>query len=324
MRAALTAILICASASQSLAEAPLFKLPIDCALGENCFIQNYVDTDPTEGHRDFSCGGLSYDGHKGTDVRLATRADMERGFNVLASADGIVVAIRDGMADIASNAPNAPELEGRDCGNGLVINHGDGWETQYCHMQRGSLVVSVGDSVAAGDPLGRVGLSGRTEFPHIHMSIRKDGEVIDPFAPDAVPGTCNPKANATLWETPIPYQPGALLDAGFSGGVPEFDQIKQGLSDPESLAPDAGGLVLWGYAFGTRKGDTMRFSIEGPNGWRHDQLVEFTKPQAQLFRASGRKRPAAGWPVGMYQGTVTLERGDEILGEQSLRVTISR
>lgn len=323
MRTPLLALILTTFATPVVAKDPLFALPIDCDLGETCFIQNYVDIDPTEAHLDHQCGPLTYDGHKGTDIRLVSLADMEAGVAVLAAASGTIIATRDGMADISSSDPNSPNLDGKDCGNGLVIDHGGGWETQYCHMKLDSLSVQKGQRIAKGTPLGEVGLSGRTEFPHIHMSIRQDYIVVDPFAPNATPGTCR-ASKATLWEDPILYQEGGLLDAGFAGNVPEFDEIKAGMEDPASLSPDVQGLVLWGYAFGTRTGDVMEFNIAGPDGWRHDQIVEFRKTQAQLFRASGRKQPPAGWPIGIYTGTVTLTRSGTVLGEQTLKVTISQ
>ncbi|WP_281859953.1 M23 family metallopeptidase, partial [Litoreibacter halocynthiae] len=302
------------------AKDPLLSLPIDCDLGKTCFIQNYVDSDPSPAASDHTCGTLTYDGHKGTDIRVATLAEMEAGITVLAAAPGTVRATRDGMPDIPSNAPDAPDLDGKDCGNGLVISHGDGWETQYCHMRRGSVNVEKGQRVAKGTALGLVGLSGKTVFPHIHMSLRQNGEVVDPFAPDAE-GTCGPSEN-TLWQDDIAYQAGALLDIGFAEGVPDFADIKAGLPDPATLNADAAGLVLWGYAFGTREGDTMEFNVTGPNGWRHAQVVEFTKSQAQVFRASGRKQPQGGWPAGMYEGVITFSRAGLVLSTQSL--TISR
>lgn len=303
-------------AAPAAAKDPLFSLPIDCVLGETCFIQNYVDSDPTPNARDHTCGPLTYDGHKGTDIRVATLAEMKAGVTVLATAPGTVRATRDGLPDIASNDPNAPDLNGKDCGNGLVISHGDGWESQYCHMRNGSITVEKGQRVAKGTALGLVGLSGRTEFPHIHMSLRHNGVVVDPFSPDAA-GQCGP-SETTLWQDPITYTAGALLDIGFSEGVPKFDDIKAGLEDADSLAANAAGLVLWGYAFGTRAGDTMTFKITGPEGWRHSQIVEFTKPQAQVFRASGRKKPKNGWPLGVYEGVVTFERNGTVLSTQSL------
>lgn len=322
MRAPFLALTLTSFAAPLAAKGPLFSLPIDCDLGETCFIQNYVDTDPGPDARDYTCGPLTYDGHKGTDFRVATIADMEAGVTVLAAAPGTVRATRDGMSDIPSDAADAPELDGKDCGNGLVIDHGGGWETQYCHMRNGSLEVEKGQRVAKGTHLGLIGLSGKTVFPHIHMSIRKHGEVVDPFAPDAA-GTCGP-SDSTLWEDPVAYQAGALLWVGFAEGIPDFADIKAGLPDLTTLGADAPGLVLWGYAFGTRAGDTMEFNITGPDGWRHDQLVEFTKPQAQLYRASGRKRPPEGWPQGTYEGKVTFARGETVLSSESLSITISR
>jgi D-3-phosphoglycerate dehydrogenase len=49
------------------------------------------------------------------------------------------------------------EIAGRECGNGVVIAHEDGWETQYCHMRRGSVAVQPGERVARGQTLGLVG-----------------------------------------------------------------------------------------------------------------------------------------------------------------------
>ena len=64
----------------------------------------------------------------------------------------------------------------RNCGNGVVIRHADGWETQYCHLRRGSVQVAEGDRVEAGEPLGLVGMSGEANFPHVHLSVRRDGD----------------------------------------------------------------------------------------------------------------------------------------------------
>ncbi|SDW10737.1 M23 family metallopeptidase [Litoreibacter albidus] len=321
MRAVILALMTPFFAAPVAAKDPLLSLPIECDLGQTCFIQNYVDSDPSPAAQDHACGALTYDGHKGTDIRVATLKDLEAGIKVLVAAPGTVRATRDGMPDIASNAPNAPALDGKDCGNGLVISHGDGWETQYCHIKNGSIRVEKGQRVAKGTPLGLVGMSGKTVFPHIHMSLRHNGTVVDPFAPDADAGSCGPSGR-TLWEDPVAYQAGALLDIGFAEAVPSFDSIKAGLPDPATLGADASGLVLWGYAFGTRAGDTMTFDIKGPDGWRHDQTTTFETPQAQVFRAAGRKKPAGGWPTGRYTGVVTFSRGDTIITTQT--ITISR
>src|SRR6056297_3565665 len=131
----------------ALAEPPVLDLPVACVLGETCHLQQFPDRDPGPGARDFTCGPLSYDGHKGTDVALASEADMRAGVAVLAAAGGVVKAVRDGMADAAQGDVGAPDITDRECGNGVVIDHGAGWETQYCHMARGSLRVARGEPV---------------------------------------------------------------------------------------------------------------------------------------------------------------------------------
>jgi len=62
-------------------------------------VQNYVDVDPGPDARDFTCGSLTYDGHAGTGIRLATRAEMTAGVAVVAAAAGRVIHSRDGMPD---------------------------------------------------------------------------------------------------------------------------------------------------------------------------------------------------------------------------------
>jgi hypothetical protein len=79
--------------------------PVDCTLGDTCFIQNYVDRDPGPDDTDFTCGPLTYDGHDGTDIALNSDAAMTAGVPVLAAAAGTVRGIRDSMPDIAFLTP---------------------------------------------------------------------------------------------------------------------------------------------------------------------------------------------------------------------------
>ena len=51
-------------ASSAQAEATLrLESPVDCRLGEDCWVQFYVDRDPGPESLDYACGSLSYDGH---------------------------------------------------------------------------------------------------------------------------------------------------------------------------------------------------------------------------------------------------------------------
>src|SRR3546814_12605893 len=66
-------------------------------------------------------------------------------------------------------------------GNWVALRHDDGWVTTYAHMRNGSLAVRVGQRVARGDKLGLVGLSGNTDFPHLHFAVTRGNVLLDPF-----------------------------------------------------------------------------------------------------------------------------------------------
>lgn len=296
------------------------ELPIDCALGETCYIQNYVDHDPSEAAFDFQCGNLTYDTHKGTDFGLPSLSAMEDGVPVLAAAAGTVRGVRNDMRDIMYTPDLAGEINGRDCGNGVVIAHDDGWETQYCHMKEGSVVVLNGDYLEAGDVLGEVGLSGRTQFPHVHISVRRDGAVIDPFAPDGQTA-CGDPALDTLWTVPIDTPAGGLLNIGFADMVPEYASVKAGTASPETLTRDA-PIVLWAFAFGARVGDTITISFDGPDGalFQTDDVLD--RQQALVMRAGGLNPPDGGWPTGTYSGVVVHSRDGVELDRQITTITL--
>lgn len=319
MRAALAALCL-SLATPAVAGDFMLGLPIACVLGEDCHIQNFVDADPGPGAQDFRCGPLSYDGHKGTDFALRDLAEVATGVPVLAAASGVVTALRDGMADGAFYQGDAQAVDGRECGNGVVIDHGDGWETQYCHMRRGSLQVSKGAQVEQGDVLGAVGLSGKSAFPHLHLSVRHGGETVDPFAPEGA--RCGEAVAEDLWRQTPTYEPGGLIAAGFAPGVPSFEAIKAGRAAVPALRPDATALVLYGYAFGGRTGDVIRIVIDGPDGPVTDQSAELEKDQAQLFRAAGKRQPQGGWPVGRYTGAVFLMRDGQEIDREEVEITV--
>jgi len=316
---ALLTITTSLAASTAAGDLPL-SFPVDCALGETCHIQQTVDHDPTDGASDFACGPLTYDTHKGTDVALPSLFSQREGVDVLAAAPGIVRGIRDGMPDALQLGPDAPDVTGRECGNGVVIEHDDGWETQYCHLANGSIAVRSGDTVAAGAVLGQVGLSGQTQFPHLHLSVRNGDTVVDPFDPDGVI-SCGAPSTETLWRDDITAPQGGIISAGFADGVPEYDAIKEGTAGQDVLnTSDA--IVVWGYVFGGQAGDEVLLRIDGPSGTLMDEIVTLEKTQSQLFRAVGKRAPDAGWPDGVYTGEVQLVRDGDTLDRTTTDVTV--
>ncbi|WP_240722660.1 M23 family metallopeptidase [Poseidonocella sp. HB161398] len=293
--------------------------------GESCVIQHYVDRDPGPGARDYACHGLTYDGHRGTDIRVATEADLHRAPPLVrAAAAGTVTAIRDEMPDALIGQPGAlprDQIAGRECGNGVVIRHEDGWETQYCHMARGSISVAPGDELAEGDPLGRMGESGATEFPHLHFSLRRDGKTVDPFAP-AAETDCGDATGALWRETPA-YRPGGFLAAGTLERIPDYAEVRRGLPPRPEATRRAPALVLWGFGYGARAGDAIRFVLEGPDGEVFDRTELLEKPQAQVFRAFGRRTPPDGWPAGDYHARLEWRRDGAVIDIRTVPLSLS-
>jgi murein DD-endopeptidase MepM/ murein hydrolase activator NlpD len=262
--AAAAAPMIVSTAAPAQPSAPSFALPIDCRIGVDCEIQNYVDRDPGPGAKDYQCGTRSYQNHSGVDFRLPTLARQRQGVAVLAAADGRVLRVREGVADVSVRAADAASVEGAECGNGVVIGHEGGLETQYCHMAQGSLRVKPGDVVKAGAPVGRVGLSGNTEYPHLHFTVRRGGTLVDPFADGAPAGACN--AGRSLWRPELrqalAYKSRAVLNAGFAAEALNMAVLDQG---PRTPGADAPALLAYGRAIGLKAGDVQTVTLKGPN-----------------------------------------------------------
>ncbi|MFZ0096894.1 MAG: M23 family metallopeptidase [Gemmobacter sp.] len=315
MRPALLALGLLAPASAGAFE---LQFPVSCVLGQNCHIQHLPDRDPGPDPRDFACGTLTYDGHDGTDIALSSLSAMGAGVDVLAAADGVVRGVRDGMPDIIVSDPAAPPLDGRDCGNGVAITHDGGWETQYCHMKLDSVAVRAGDRVKAGDRLGQIGLSGNTEFPHLHLTLRQDGQWVDPWSP-APDAACGP-ADYDLWAGKVQADPGGIITAGFADSVPEYVAVKAGdIPLPDETAP---GLVFWAYLFGTRAGDQLQLDLTGPEGAVAQDTITLERTQAQSFRAIGRKLRSDRWPAGIYTGAAELRRDGALIDRFEARLSL--
>jgi murein DD-endopeptidase MepM/ murein hydrolase activator NlpD len=96
--------------------------------------------------------------HEGMDFTA------KKGTPVFASGDGIV-----------SRADNTAS----GFGNHIVIRHGFGYETLYAHLSR--YKARVGQYVKRGDIIGYVGSTGRSEAPHLHYEVHKNGDVVNPL-----------------------------------------------------------------------------------------------------------------------------------------------
>jgi hypothetical protein len=302
---------------------PSLSLPIACKIGSGCQIQNYADNDASPAARDFACGGRTYDGHKGTDFRIRDLAAVMSGIKVLAGADGVVKSIRDGMADISIRDAGRSDISGRECGNGVLLQHGDGWVTQYCHLRRGSIRVKPSETVARGAVLGEVGLSGLTEFAHVHFEVRKNDTVIDPFTGEGLGARSAVQCegnDGALWDartlTALAYKPAAFLSGGFADGPVKLGATEEG----PPTAPSSGSPALVAYVrvLGVRAGDLEDLTITDPDGavFGSKGPTAIVASRALSLSFYGRKRTTETWPRGVYSAAYTLQRKGRVLIEE--------
>jgi len=67
---------------------------------------------------------------------------------------------------------DAVNVKDHECVNGLGNHQVGGWETQYCHIKKGSVQVKTADIVRVGTVLGPISLSGRAQHTHFHLSFQ--------------------------------------------------------------------------------------------------------------------------------------------------------
>lgn len=136
---------------------PLFQMPVGC--GETWQIGTYP------GHGDF-------------DVDLFPIEGEPWGQPVLASYAGTVTVagINGTLGGRTPEDPDGPR--GRGGGYWVKIDHGGWWETQYLHLLEPPMV-EVGQRVAQGEQIGRVGSTGNSGAPHLHYEQRRRWQKVE-------------------------------------------------------------------------------------------------------------------------------------------------
>ncbi len=319
---------VLAGACAQAADPPGLLFPVRCEIGRDCWFFAYMDLQSGPAYRDYRCGLRTYEGHKGTDI---APVDPGARLPVVAAADGVVLGRRDGMEDSPMQGPD-PSREGRECGNGVRLDHGGGWTTQYCHLQRGSVTVRRGARVSAGDELGRTGSSGRAELPHLHFQLELNGRPVDPFggAQPSDPPHCTASAvgrtETALWQTsadPARYTPTMFQHAGLTTEIPEMERMLQG-GDPHAASADGPAIVGYAVLLGAHSGTSIETVIADPDGrilFRNRHSID--EDRARYFAYAGTRRKTARWEPGVYRakfivtgespaGPVRVERTAEI------------
>ena len=103
--------------------------------------------------------------HSGVDL------GGDYGAPIVAAADGVVIQVR--------NTWQGQNTGGSGYGNYIIISHGDGISTLYAHLKK--TLVSVGDSVDAGDKIGLCGSTGTSTGAHLHFEVMVNGKTVNPI-----------------------------------------------------------------------------------------------------------------------------------------------
>ena len=294
---------------------------------------NYVDMGADDNKKtDPACYSRTYDAHKGTDFGILDAQAMKKGVHVIAPLAGTVKRVRDGDADLWSTPAELEKIkaERKECGNAIMLDHGDGVETIYCHLKKGSITIKAGQKVKMGDKLAEVGLSGLTEFPHLHFGILKDKAIIDPFTGQDNNGTCAKRVKS-LWHSDInlQYQPVTIQSTGFSNITPELSKIERNASSPETIAVNSDSFTFWTVLWGVREDDKITLEITDPNGriFAENDITQ-DRTRAQQFYFIGKKTDKKKLKEGVYTGVIkikrTLKNGRTINSDKIISILVTR
>ena len=92
---------------------------------------------------------------------------------IVAPADDMFVRARDGQRDYPFPGSGAVDMWCRDIrGNHILINHQQDEYSLLAHLRKGSVSVTVGDVVRAGEKIGECGNSGHSTEPHLHFHVQ--------------------------------------------------------------------------------------------------------------------------------------------------------
>ncbi|MCW3149324.1 urea transporter [Stutzerimonas stutzeri] len=242
---------------------------------------------------------------------------------VMAPAGGFIERIHDGVSDNPVGVCNYAE----NWGNYVMIRLDQGGWALLAHLQQGSIVVSPGMRVEVGAFVGRIGNSGRSPTPHLHLQCQSAPELSAPTQPFRLANfLCAQEANQPFlhWHSAAMPSQGALVSPALNN--PTVQTL---------LASAAPGVATWNIETDgvvpkrilRRQGDTERVSIRlDPSGqhilhgersgaliveiaadaWRVNELQKDCSPLLWLLALAVPSVPYAATPGMKWDDLVPL------------------
>ncbi|MBK8845674.1 MAG: peptidoglycan DD-metalloendopeptidase family protein [Bacteroidetes bacterium] len=241
----------------------LFQWPLKKATSLNdpgyWSISNYLDQDNTPAIKDYNCGNIAYNGHKGTDIFTWPfwwyKMDNNQ-VEVIAAAPGTIIYKSNGNFDRSCTTNNNQW-------NAIYIQHNDGSIAWYGHLKNNSITSkAVGATVTLGEYLGVVGSSGNSTGPHLHFEVYDpNGALVDPWQ-----GTCNTKNANSWWAAQVPYTESGLNALKTHNAAPVFPACPatETLNYKDNFC---GGNTVYfaSYYHNQQNGQTAQHKIYMPN-----------------------------------------------------------
>lgn len=184
-----------------------------------------------------------YKSHSGYDYALQNGVQLDT--PVLAAAPGW--------------ATFKPGSKSGGAGNMIKIDHENGYETWYEHLSKDGLIVSSeGEKVFVnkGQQIGKVGMTGNTNGPHIHLSVFRDENNNKTFTDDYPFGLVDPLG----WGGKDP-DPWTEREISGRRGAKSYNLFLDRSNQKTTSLPSTGGSVVDG-----------RFNLVAPNGFFNSQL----------------------------------------------------
>jgi murein DD-endopeptidase MepM/ murein hydrolase activator NlpD len=189
------------------------------------------------------------------------------------------------------------------------------------------MTVRPGMQVRKGERIGSIGSSGLAEFPHVHLSVRLNGKLVEPLTGKAlgneahVCGDLSGNMFDSASKQALVQPTVAILDVGVANAPPELSDLVRTGGPPLATAR-GDSTVAWLWAINVDEGSRFRIRLVGPG---EVTLIDHTtnalpRRKANYLAYVGRKVKVE---TGTYQLSVEITNGEKRIALEDRSFIIS-